>query len=158
MVRDWEVLSFVVNRAKVLYKMVSEPLFCFTDVEEATSGTADTIGHIDGCAGTKQTFHIRQRFTFTFANVIYCIHCSRCGLLYIGGTTWRLRDCFVEHLCLVRDKEQHLPVTNHFNSPSHSLDNMSILGCLQCHNDTMHKLEEQHLIFHLWNLQPNGLN
>eukprot|EP00061_Rhincodon_typus_P014669 g41841.t1 len=24
---------------------------------------------------------------------------------------------------------------------------MSILGCLQCHNDATHKLEEQHLIF-----------
>eukprot|EP00061_Rhincodon_typus_P002347 g17282.t1 len=45
------------------------------------------------------------------------------------------------------DKRQHLPVANHFNSPSHSLDNMSILGLLQCHNDATQKVEEQHLIF-----------
>eukprot|EP00061_Rhincodon_typus_P002606 g17996.t1 len=33
--------------------------------------------------GTKQTFHIRQRFTCTSANVVYSICCSQCGLLYI---------------------------------------------------------------------------
>eukprot|EP00061_Rhincodon_typus_P002175 g16815.t1 len=51
MVRDWEGLSFVMNRAQVLYKAVSEPPLGLTDVEEATSGTADAIDHIDGCAG-----------------------------------------------------------------------------------------------------------
>eukprot|EP00061_Rhincodon_typus_P000136 g10622.t1 len=63
-----------------------------------------------------------------------------------------------EHLLSVHDKQQHLPVANHFNSPSWSLGNMSILGLLQCHNDATRKLEKQHLIFHLGSLQPNGLN
>eukprot|EP00061_Rhincodon_typus_P006629 g27468.t1 len=86
-------------------------------------------------------------FTYTSANVIYCIHCSRCGLLYIGDTKRRIRDRFVEHLRSIHDKRQHLPVTNHLNSPSHSLDDMSILSLLQCHNDATRKLKEQHLIF-----------
>eukprot|EP00061_Rhincodon_typus_P003524 g20287.t1 len=97
-------------------------------------------------------------FTCTSANVIYCIRCSRCGLLYIGETKRRLGDPFVEHLRSVRDKRQHLPVANHFNSPSHSLDDMSFLGLLQCHNDTTCKLEKQHLIFRLGSLQLDGLN
>eukprot|EP00061_Rhincodon_typus_P004329 g22318.t1 len=92
------------------------------------------------------------------ANVVSCICCSRCGLLYIGETKRRLRDHFVEHLHSVRDKRQHLPVANHFNSPSHSLGDMSILGHLQCYNDATQKLEEQHLIFCLGTLHPNGLN
>eukprot|EP00061_Rhincodon_typus_P003596 g20477.t1 len=92
----------------------------------------------------QKTFHIRQMFTCTSENVVYCI---RCGLLYIGETKWRLGDRFVEHLCSVHNKRQHLPVASHFNSPSHSLDDMSILGLLQCHNDATWKLEEQHLIF-----------
>eukprot|EP00061_Rhincodon_typus_P014649 g41807.t1 len=95
-------------------------------------------------------------FTCTSANVVY--RCCRCGLLYIGETKWRLRNCFVAHLRSVHDKQQHLPVANHFNSRSHSLDDTSILGLLQCHNDATRKLEEQHLIFHLRNLQPNSLN
>eukprot|EP00061_Rhincodon_typus_P000275 g11115.t1 len=97
-------------------------------------------------------------FTCTSANVAYCTRCSRCGLLYIGETKRRLGDRFVEHLSSVCDKRQHLPVMNHFNCPSHSLDDMSILGLLQYHNDATWKMEEQHLIFHLGSLQPNGLN
>eukprot|EP00061_Rhincodon_typus_P002465 g17632.t1 len=81
-------------------------------------------------------------FTCTSANVVYCIRCSRCGHLYIGETKRRLRDRFVEHLRSVCDKRQHLPVANHFNSPSHYLDDMSILGLLQCYNDATRKLEE----------------
>eukprot|EP00061_Rhincodon_typus_P001608 g15265.t1 len=92
-------------------------------------------------------------FTCTSVNVVYGIHCSQSGLLYIGETKRRLGDRFVEHLRSVRDKGQH-----HFNPPSHSLDDMSILGLLQYHNDATQKLEEQHLIFRLGSLQPNGLN
>eukprot|EP00061_Rhincodon_typus_P002595 g17974.t1 len=50
-VRDRKVLSFVVNKTQVLYKAVSEPPLGLTDVEEATSGAADAIDHISGCAG-----------------------------------------------------------------------------------------------------------
>eukprot|EP00061_Rhincodon_typus_P012774 g38706.t1 len=99
--------------------------------------------------GPQKTFHIRQVFTCTSANVVYCIRCSQCGLLYFGETKRRLGDHFVEHLRSVRDKRQHLPVANHFNSPSHSLDDVSILDLLQCPNDATRRLEEQHLIFHL---------
>eukprot|EP00061_Rhincodon_typus_P000445 g11729.t1 len=97
-------------------------------------------------------------FTGTSANVVYCIRFSRCGLLYIGETKQRLGDCFVDNLHSVCNKRQHLPVTNHFSSPSDSLDDMSILGLLLFHNDATWKLKEQHLIFRLGSLQPNGLN
>eukprot|EP00061_Rhincodon_typus_P000063 g10312.t1 len=83
-------------------------------------------------------------FTCTSSNVVYCIRCSRCGLLYVGESKRRLRGRFVEHLRSVHDK-RHLSVTNHFNSPSHSLGDLFILGLLQCHNDATWKLEEQHL-------------
>eukprot|EP00061_Rhincodon_typus_P010552 g34925.t1 len=96
-------------------------------------------------------------FTCISTNVVSCIRCSRCGLLYIGETKQRLGDRFVQHLCSVGYKRQHLPVVNHFNPLSHSLGDMSILGLLQCHNDAIWKLEEQHLIFCLGSLQPNGL-
>eukprot|EP00061_Rhincodon_typus_P003792 g20978.t1 len=88
---------------------------------------------------------------------VYCICCSRCGLLYVGETKQKLRGHFVEHLRLVRDKRQQLPVANHFNCGFYSLDDMSILGHLQCHNDATQKLKEQHLIFRLGSPLPNGL-
>eukprot|EP00061_Rhincodon_typus_P007636 g29524.t1 len=97
-------------------------------------------------------------FTYTSANMVYCIRCSQCGLLYNRETKQRLGDRFVEHLCSVRDKRLHLPVANHFNSPARSLDDMSILGLLQYHNDATRRLHKQHLIFCLGTLQPNGIN
>eukprot|EP00061_Rhincodon_typus_P012448 g38197.t1 len=39
------------DRVQALYKAVSEPLLGLTDVEDATSGAADAIDHIDGCTG-----------------------------------------------------------------------------------------------------------
>lgn len=51
-----------------------------------------------------------------------------------------------------------LPVANHFTSPSHSYTDLSVLGRLHCRSEATHKLNEQHLIFRLDNLQPNGMN
>eukprot|EP00061_Rhincodon_typus_P004850 g23578.t1 len=48
MVRNWKVLSFIVNRAQVLYKAISEPQLGLTNVEEATSGAADAVDYIGG--------------------------------------------------------------------------------------------------------------
>eukprot|EP00061_Rhincodon_typus_P000443 g11720.t1 len=97
-------------------------------------------------------------FTYKTANMVYCIRCSHCGLLDIRETKRRLGDHFAEHLRSVHDKRLHLQVANHFNSPSHSLDDMFILGLLQCHNDGTQRLQEQHLIHRLGTLQPNGIN
>eukprot|EP00061_Rhincodon_typus_P010539 g34904.t1 len=82
-------------------------------------------------------------FTCTSSNLANCIRCSRHGLLYIGETKCRLGDQFMEYLHSVCYSQQHLPVADHFNFPSHSLGDMSILGVLQCHNDTTCKLEER---------------
>eukprot|EP00061_Rhincodon_typus_P000422 g11653.t1 len=70
----------------------------------------------------------------------------------------RLGDHFVEHLHSVRNQPLHLPVANHFNSPSRYSDNLSILSLLQCHNDATRRLQEQHLVFRLGTLQSNGIN
>eukprot|EP00061_Rhincodon_typus_P002864 g18689.t1 len=51
MVGDRKVVSFVVHRAQMLYEMVSKSTLGLTNVEEATSGAADTVGQVDGCAG-----------------------------------------------------------------------------------------------------------
>eukprot|EP00061_Rhincodon_typus_P005360 g24771.t1 len=91
-------------------------------LEKATSGTADTIDHISGCAG--ELLSDVEGFCAVWdggaggdvgASVAPLPQAKR-----------RLGDRFVEHLRSVCDKRQHLPVANHFNSPSHSLGDMSI--------------------------------
>eukprot|EP00061_Rhincodon_typus_P001870 g16006.t1 len=49
MVDHQKVLLFVTYRAQMLYETVSESTLGLTNVEEATSGAADTIVQIDGC-------------------------------------------------------------------------------------------------------------
>eukprot|EP00061_Rhincodon_typus_P003976 g21447.t1 len=51
MVPNQKVLSFVTYRVQMLYKMVSKSPLGLTDVEEATSGAADTVDQFDRCAG-----------------------------------------------------------------------------------------------------------
>ncbi|XP_078266213.1 neuromedin-U receptor 1 [Rhinoraja longicauda] len=51
-----------------------------------------------------------------------------------------------------------ISLAEHFNSPSHSQSDLSVMGLLQCHSEAHWKLEEQHLIFHLGSLQPSGMN
>lgn len=62
---------------------------------------------------TPTIFQVRQTFTYTTYNLIYCIHCSSCGLLYIGKTKRRLDDCFPEHLRSIRPNLPDLPVAEH---------------------------------------------
>eukprot|EP00061_Rhincodon_typus_P012233 g37840.t1 len=58
-----------------------------------------------------------------------------CGLLYIRKTKRRLDDQSVEHVHSICSNQHHLLVASHFNSSSHSLSDMSILGLLHCHNE-----------------------
>eukprot|EP00061_Rhincodon_typus_P008504 g31177.t1 len=48
---DQKVLSFVAYRVQTLYEMVSESTLGLTNVQEATSGAADTVDQVDRCAG-----------------------------------------------------------------------------------------------------------
>eukprot|EP00061_Rhincodon_typus_P012624 g38476.t1 len=128
----------------------SHPLSCKNAIPYSQFFSLRCVCSQDG-AFHSQTSQMSSHFKdcnfplLTSANLVYCIHCSQCGLLYSDETKCRLGDRFVENLRAVRDKRQHLPEADHFNPLSHSLGLMSILGLLQCHNDTTHKLKEQHL-------------
>eukprot|EP00061_Rhincodon_typus_P006982 g28192.t1 len=141
MVDKQKVLFIGVYRDQMLCKSVMESALVLTNVEETTSGAKDTVDQIGLCTGESLSNLERLfggldgGFACTSSNLVYCICCSRCGLLYISETKHRLGDRFVEHLCSVRYNQQNLLVANHFNSPSYSLSDMSILGLLQYHND-----------------------
>ena len=107
----------------------------------------------------KRLYTIRDRFTCQSENVVYSIICRRCGCLYIGETGRRLRERFSEHLRSVRNNSPGFPVAEHFNSASHSLDDIMICGLKRCSGDnSRRKNQEMRLIFELGTLKPNGLN
>ena len=76
-----------------------------------------------------------------------------------GETGRRLRERFSEHLRSVRNKSPGFPVAEHFNSASHSLNDIMICGLKRCSGDnTRRKKQEMRLIFELGTLKPNVLN
>ena len=95
------------------------------------------VQNADEISGPKRSVKITDRFTCTSENVIYCITCTLCKKLYIGGTGRRLGDRFREHLRDVEkdDKDASKPVARHFNLPNHSKEHMSICG-LSLHQGT----------------------
>ena len=111
--------------------------------------------------GPKRSIRITDRFTCTFANVIYCITCTLCKKMYIGETVRRLGHRFREHLRDVErnDKDASKPVARHFNLPNHSSQHMTICG-LSLHqgNTESRKNLEQKFIFQIDTLNPHGIN
>ena len=78
--------------------------------------------------GPFDTFDIRQSFSCTSDNKVYCIFCSKCDVLYIGETGRRLGDKFREHLYDIEHKRRH------FNSAQHTCDDANVVGLLHCKN------------------------
>ena len=113
-------------------------------------------------------FIIKSGFTCSSSCLIYCIICTRCQALYIGETSRQINNRFGEHLRNVKNKvhedvnhanDPDSNVSRHFNSPSHSFADMSVLGLLYTpHDNQKRKTLEKRLIFNLRTLYPNGLN
>ena len=69
------------------------------------------------------------------------------------------RERFGEHLRSIRNNSPGFPVAEHFNSASHSLNDIMICGLKRCSGDnTRRKKQEMKLIFELGTLKPDGLN
>ena len=106
--------------------------------------------------------------TVSNSEIIYCIKCVKCGILYIGETCRQLNNRFGEHLRNVQNRTHESAgradnadsnVSRHFNLPDHSKTDMSILALITAPNcSKQRKTLEKRLIFKLSTLQPNGLN
>jgi len=109
--------------------------------------------------GPKSAHNIRYHFTCHSENVVYFICCRRCNCLYIGETGRRLRGRFSEYLRSIRNRSRGFPVAEHFNSASHSLDDIMVCSLKQCSGSNIsHKQIEMKLIFKLDTLRLNGLS
>ena len=69
-----------------------------------------------------------------------------------------LRERFSEHLRSIRNHSPGFPVAEHFNSATHSLDDITVCGLKQCSGGTSRKQQEMRLIFEIGSLSPSGLN
>ena len=84
-------------------------------------GQCKTCKFIDcftSISAPKFVYHIKHHFTCTSSHLIYCISCSRCGMLYIGKTGRCLRSRFGEHRRSVTSNDANQSVARHFNNDS----------------------------------------
>ena len=124
---------------------------CIRDRCKPCPFISNTVKISEPNRSTKLTDH----FTCIAVNVIYCIICTLCKMIYIGQKGRRMADCFCEHLRDVEknDTNASKTVARHFNLPNHSHLNMSICGLSLHHGNTENRKNlEQKFIFQLLNI------
>ena len=86
------------------------------------------IGNIMKASASNYQVELREKFDCNTENIIYCIECKvpRCKhIQYIGKTSDPLKVRFGSHHSNVNlQKDQ--AISNHFNSPGHSISDMTI--------------------------------
>jgi len=108
---------------------------------------------------SKSTFQVKEQIDCTSSNIIYCIQCSVCTLLYIGETGRRLGDCFRDHLYDIRKQDLTKSVSRHFDSHNHSESDIIVLGLISSRGDNeSRKTIEMRLIHSLCTVNPHGIN
>lgn len=120
--------------------------------------TCDHINEDHIVVGPRGSFTIRDKFNCESTSLIYCIECKRCGMLYVGETSRKLKDRFREHRRNVLNKVQDNEVAQHFNAQGHDVHDMSIMGLKYVDGTFTRKLEEQRIIGKLGCVLGGGLN
>ena len=104
-------------------------------------------------------FSIKHHFTCLSSNLIYCISCNKCGLLYIGESGKSPRARSGEHCKSVNNQDNTKPVVRHFTSVSHCVSDMKIRAlCAISGTKNSCKRQEKRLIHRLSTLYPSGIN
>ena len=96
--------------------------------------------------GPRGSFRITQSFSCEPQCLIYCTECYKCGQLYMGETSRKLKEHFREHRHNVLNKKQDNEVALHFNQEGHSVEDMEVKGLKFVSETFTHKLQEQRLI------------
>lgn len=90
-------------------------------------------------------------------NIIYLITCTHCGIQYVGQTSMTLRERFTRHkFDIIHTKDKS--VSNHFNQPNHTLDNINIIPIEQVLDSNHLLTRETFWISKLKTNSPFGLN
>lgn len=120
--------------------------------------TCPCVIHIPSVTGPRSSFKIHHSYSCTTKNVVYCILCAKCSMLYVGETKRRLADRFREHLRLIRVKDMTHEVPVHFNTCNHDIDDIRVTVLKAFHTDSERKLFERSMINSLGTLEPYGIN
>ena len=72
-------------------------------------------------------FKIHSFLNCKTTNIVYLISCEKCYLQYVGETGRSLADRVREHRSNIKQKKK-TPISIHFNSENHSVDDLSVMA------------------------------
>ena len=110
-------------------------------------------------SATQETIPIRGQYNCKTKNVIYVISCIKCGLQYVGQTGNTFNERFRAHLTDIRQENNMKPVSHHFTSNGHNVDDVTATTVTQTTDDINVRLRTEEVWIHIFkSRQPTGLN
>ena len=104
---------------------------------------------------------INKKINCRTSNVVYAVHCKKCKhIVYVGETETMLKDRIQNHLSDIRTfKKYDKPVSIHFNSKDHSIDDFRYAGIeISRKNNTIYRQTRESLFIKMCNTQQEGIN
>jgi hypothetical protein len=131
----------------------------------------DETNYVKDKNGT--TVFLKQQLNCQSKGVVYLIHCSNCGVKYVGETIQKLKDRINQHRSDIK-RNRDTVVATHFNTQCKDINFLKItplekvqrhvpssytVARMPDHSDEVHFLRrEQFWIKKLNSLSPHGLN
>jgi hypothetical protein len=129
----------------------SRCVVCEKHLVESSTFTSDQTG---------ESFHMRHRLSCASPNIIYLLFCIKCNKKqYVGETQNALKVRFYQHRSDINQNRGTL-VTEHFNLPDHSLDDLRCMPIEKHFTDSTHRRRKREDFWKakLRTLTPHGLN
>ena len=104
---------------------------------------------------------INQSLDCEISNCVYLIECKKdnCDMKYVGETKRILKFRLADHRGYVNNKDETTATGQHFNSPGHSLSDLSITILEKVRsNDDLYRKEREKYFIRKFNTFYRGLN
>ena len=109
----------------------------------------------------RNEWKINQSLDCNISNCVYLIECKkeRCNMKYVGETKRILKFRLADHRGYVNNLDESQATGKHFNSPGHSLSDLTILILEKVRSsDDMYRKEREKYFIRKFNTYYNGLN
>ena len=119
------------------------------------------IREVKSIKTNKTEWKINQSLNCEISNCVYMIQCKKdnCGLRYIGETKRILKFRLADHRGYVNNQDLSTATGEHFNSPGHSLADMSITILERVRQkDDLYRKEREKYFIRRFNTFYGGLN
>ena len=106
-------------------------------------------------------WNLSKAYTCGTSNIVYLIECNkeRCHKRYIGQTDKTLNERILQHLGYIRNNVLSKATGQHFNSPGHTIHNLTVTIIEQVKKrNPIYRKEREKIHINKLNTSPKGLN